>query len=234
MFSVKNIFNGLFLMLKKLTIIDVKFYADVENSDYLAGIFTIPIIGILIGMFTIPFSILKLIYNPLFCSILIFTLYCILTKCFSIIESSKTFEFFFAKYVKDFIVVKSIYIFTICTMYIILFSVSNFSTIIITPLIGYCSLIIDILFVKRDKNNTLILKYCNKNHVYFTFLLLYFICILLNIKLCISACIVLVINMILLNIIETKIKIIPLSFEGTIIEISQLLFLIISYMLYLN
>ncbi len=233
MFEIKNAFVGALLMLNKFTIFNIKFYADADDSDYSFGVILLPILGLLIGVASVFISIFKLIYSPLFVSILIMIYYFIITKSTNILDTYKTINLIIKPKNSNEQVFNTISIIIICLLYFVLFSVVSIRAILLMPLIGFSNLLISSLLIKRNKENTEILKYCTKNHAIFAFAFSFIITIIISYKLCIALSITLIISATIINIIDSKIKILPSSIEGFIIEMSQILFLAISYMLFI-
>ena len=90
MFEAKNLFVGALLILKKFTLFNIKFYAETEEADYSFAVFLLPLLGLIIGFCTIPFSIFKFFYEPMLAGALLLIYYCIITKASNIKDTYKT------------------------------------------------------------------------------------------------------------------------------------------------
>ncbi len=233
MFEAKNAFIGALLMLKKFTIFNIKFYAETEDNDYIFGVFLLPFLGLLIGILSIPLSIFKFLYDPIFIGALILIYYCIITKSTNIIDVYKTINTIIKpKNINDQLL-SIMAIVLLCILYFTLFSILSVRAIMLTPMVGFSNLLILNLIIKRNKENTCILKYCSKNHAILAFVFSFAVTIIISYKLTIALSLTFIITGILMNYFDSKIKILPSSIEGLIIEISQILFLILCYVLFL-
>ena len=233
MFEAKNAFIGALLMLKKFTIFNIKFYAETEDSDYIFGVFLLPFLGLLIGTFSLAISIFKFLYEPIFVGILIFIYYCIITKSINIIDTYKTINTIIKPKNTNEQLLSTISIVLLCLLYFTLFSISSIRAILLAPMVGFSNLLILSLLIKRNKENTSILKYCTKNHAILAFVFSFVVTIIISYKLTVSLALTYIITGILTNYFDLKIKILPSSVEGFIVEISQILFLILCYLLFI-
>ena len=233
MFEAKNVFIGALLMLKKFTLFNIKFYAETEDSDYIFGVFLLPFLGLLIGILSIPLSIFKYLYDPIFVGVLILIYYCIITKCTNIIDTYKTINTVIKHKNTNEQLLSTIAIVLLCILYFTLFSILSIRAILLAPMVGFSNLLILNLIIKRNKENTSILKYCSKNHAVIAFVFSFAVTIIISYKLTIALSLTYIITGILMNYFDSKIKILPSSMEGFIIEISQILFLILCYILFL-
>lgn len=233
MFDIKNLVIGALLILKKYTIINIPYEFESCNDDYSFGIFLLPILGLLIGIFSIIISATKILYNPMFSGVLMLIYYCIITKCTNIKETYKTFDVIlkFRGYNEQ--VIRVVGIVLMCILYFVLFTISSIRAIVLMPMIGFSNLLVSSYLIKRNKEFTSVLVYCKKEHALFAFVFSFAIVALVNYKLTISLSATYVLSMLIVNYIDNNIKILPLSFEGTLIEFTQLLFLILSYMFYI-
>ncbi len=231
MFEAKNAFVGALLVLRKFTIFNIKFYTESEESDYSFAVLLMPLLGLVIGLCTLIFSSLKFIYSPIFSGALLLTYYCIITKSNNIKDTYKIISIIIKSNEENKQFYNIISLVVLCTLYFALFSVSSIRALILMPMVGFCSLIIQALIIKRDKSSSSILKYSSKNHSYFAFIFSFLFTIIINYKLSISLSLTYIIVSFIVNYFESKLKILPSTVEGFIIEISQILFLVISYIL---
>ena len=233
MFEAKNALVGALLMLKKFTLFNIKFYAEAEDSDYIFGVFLLPILGLLIGIVSLAFTSFRFLYDPIFIGAMIFIYYCVITKSTNIIDTYKTINTFFKSKNINEQVLYTISLISLCILYFALFSISSIRAILLMPMVGFSNLLILSMIIKRNKENTSILKYCSKYHGILAFVFSFAITIIIGYKLVVSLSLTYIITGIIMNYFDSKIKILPSSIEGFIIEISQVLFLILSYVLYL-
>ncbi|QSX04908.1 hypothetical protein JYG23_09410 [Sedimentibacter sp. zth1] len=232
MFETKNLVIGALLMLRKFTIFDIKFYADIDNDDYTIGMYFLPIIGLLLGLASILLSIFKVLYNDMFVSCLLLLYFCTITKCNTLNSTIKSIDFFTkSSQANNYSTLISISL--ICLIYFTMFYLLPIRVIALMPMVGFSTLLILSNFVKRNKDNTSVLKYCKNSHTLFAFLFSFIITILLNYKLTIALSITYCISIFIVNIVDSKIKILPSSIEGLIIESSQIIFLLTTYLLFL-
>ncbi len=233
MFEAKNLFVGALLILKKFTLFNIKFYAETEEADYSFAVFLLPLLGLIIGFCTIPFSIFKIFYEPMLAGALLLIYYCIITKASNIKDTYKTINIIINTNDDNKQFYSIISLVVLCILYFVLFSVSSLRVILILPVVGFSNLIIQALIIKRDKSNAPILKFSTRNHSIFAFIFSFVITLLINYRLVISLSLTYVISSFIMNYFDSKIKILPSSIEGFTIEISQILFLILSYLLML-
>jgi hypothetical protein len=233
MFEAKNAFIGALLVLRKFTIFNVKFYAETEESDYSFAVFLLPLLGLIIGLGSLAISIFKLLYAPMFIGALLLIYYCIITKSANIKDTYKTINIIINAKDDNKQFYSIISLVTLCILYFALFSVSSIRAIILMPMVGFSNLITQALIIKRDKTCAPILKYSTRNHSIFAFAFSFILTIIINYRLAISLSLTYIIVSFLINYFDSKIKIVPSSVEGFVIEISQILFLILSYLLML-
>lgn len=233
MFEAKNAFIGALLVLRKFTVFNIKFYAETEESDYYFAVFLLPLLGLLIGFCSIAISIFKLFYAPMFTGALLLIYYCIITKSANIKDTYKTINIIINSNDENKQFFSIISLVALCILYFVLFSISSIRAIFLMPMVGFSNLIVQTLIIKRDKTSTSILKYSTKKHSIFAFLFSFILTIIINYKMAISLSLTYIIVSFLINYFDSKIKIVPSSVEGFIIEISQILFLILSYILIL-
>lgn len=233
MFKAKNAFVGALLVLRKFTLFNIKFYAETEESDYSFAVFLLPLLGLIIGFCSLAISIFKLIYEPMFAGALLLIYYCIITKSYNIKDTYKTINIIINSNEDSSQFYSIISIVALCILYFVLFSVSSIRTILLMPMVGFSNLIIQALIIKRDKTKAPILKYSTRNHSIFAFLFSFIITIIINYRLTISLSLTYIISSFIISYLDSKIKILPSSIEGFTIEISQILFLILSYLLML-
>lgn len=233
MFEAKNAFIGALLMLKRFTIFNINFYAQTEDSDYKFGVFLLPFLGLLIGLASVFISIFKFVYDPMFIGALIFIYYCIITKCTNIIDTYKTINIIIKSKNTNDQILSTIAVVAFCILYFTMLSVLSIRAILIMPMVGFSSLLILSQIVKRNKENTNILKYCTKNHAIVAFVFSFIVTTLISYRLTVALSLTYIIAGILTNYFDSKIKILPSSIEGFIVEITQLLFLILCYVLFL-
>lgn len=233
MFEAKNVFVGALLILRRFTLFNIKFYAETEDSDYIFGIFLLPLLGLIIGLGSLAISIFKFIYEPMFIGILIFIYYCIITKSNNLIATYKTIHTIIRPKNGNEQVFETLALVIICMLYFTLFSLLSIRAVLLAPVVGFSNLLILSLLIKRDKKDTDILKYCTRNHAIFAFVFSFVITIIISYKLTVALSLTYIITGILMNYFDSKIKILPSSIEGLIVEVSQILFLILSYILFL-
>ena len=96
---------------------------------------------------------------------------------------------------------------------------------------GYSSPAILSSVIKRNKDNTYIMKHCGKAHSIAAFGISFLIASLFNYRMVISLSLTYILLGMVVSILDDKVKLFPSSIEGAFIEITQVVFLIITYLL---
>jgi hypothetical protein len=231
MSDLRSIVIGIVLMLRKYTCIDITVYAETSEGDYKNGIFALPLIGFAVGFAAFLISLLKVFYDRFFVSVLILSYYNIITKTINMRDTYTTFNYYIKPKNQSDKLSGIIGIVLINLMYFSLFSIVPSSALIVMAVTGYSCLIIVSPIINRNKDNTTIIKYCGKYHVAAAFAISFFIASIFNYKLVIPLSLTYILSIMAVSILDEKIKLFPSSIEGTIIEIAQLLFLIITCLL---
>lgn len=231
MFDLRSIVIGMILMLKKFTFINITIYAESNEEDYQNGIFVMPLIGLAIGFAAFLISSLKVFYDEFFVSAVILTYYNIITKTVNMKDTYRTLNYYIKPKNQTEQLSGIIGITLINLMYFSLFRIVTSTSLIVMATAGYSSLIILSSVIKRNKDNTSTMKYCSKYHVIAAFAISFFIAALFNYRLVISLSLTYMLSGMIVSMLDDKIKVFPSSVEGFIIEITQILFLIITYMM---
>jgi len=229
MFELRSLVIGFILMLKKFTLINITIHEEPNNDDYINGIMLLPLIGFAIGFFACLISAFKIFYDDFFVSILVFTYYCIITKTVNLIDTYRTLNYIIKPKNGSEQISGIIGIIIICLIYFSLIRLVHVTALIIMVVTGYSGLIILSTVFKRNKDGTSIMKYCGKYHKISAFIISFAFAALINYKLVIPLALTYMISGFVVSTLDKKIKIIPNSIEGFIIEVTQLLFLIITY-----
>lgn len=231
MFDLRSIVMGTVLMLKKYTFINITIYEEANKDDYINGIYVLPLIGFAVGFIALLLSSLKIFYDDLFVSAIILTYYHIITKTVNMKETYRTLNYYIKPGNQTEQLSGLIGIILINLMYFSLFRVVTPTALVVMTVVGFSSPIILSAVIKRDKGNTSILKYCNKNHIIAAFAISFLIAALINYRLVISLSLTYMISGMIISLLDEKIKVFPSSVEGAIIEITQVLFLVITYLM---
>lgn len=229
MFDLRSFVIGIVLMLRKFTIIDITIYADTNEDDYKNGIIILPIVGLAIGFFACLISSLKLFYDNFFVSIIILTYYCIITKTVNLKDTYRTLNYIIKPQNQSEQISGIIGVIIICLFYFSVFTLVNSAALLMMPVAGYSGLIILSTLFNRNKEKTSIIKHCGKYHKIFAFIISFSVAIF-NYKLVIPLALTYMISGFVISIIDKKIKLLPNSIEGFIIEIIQIIFLLITYL----
>lgn len=231
MFDLRSIVIGMILMLKKYTCINITIYAETNEEDYINGIFALPLIGFAVGFAAFVISSLKTFYDVFFISTVILTYYNIITKSVNMKDSYRTLNYYIKPQNQSEHLSGIIGITLINLMYFSLFRIVPSTSLIVMPVAGYSSLIILSSVIKRNKDNTSVMKYCGKYHIIAAFGISFLIAVIFNYRLVISLSLTYMILGMVVSMLDDKIKLFPSSIEGAIIEITQIMFLIITYLL---
>lgn len=231
MFDLRSIVIGIVLMLKKYTCINITIYEGSSDEDYSNGIFGLPLIGFAIGFVALLLSSLRVFYDGLFVSIVILTYYNIITKTINMKDTYRTLNYYLKPTNQTEQLSGVIGITLINLMYFSLFRIVPSTTLLVMPVAGFSSLIILSSVIKRNKEGTSIMKYCGKYHFIAAFAISFLIASIFNYKLVISLSLTYILLAIVVNVLDEKIKLFPSSIEGFIIEISQIIFLMITYLM---
>lgn len=230
MFDLRSIVIGLVLMLKKYTCINLTIYEEANEEDYKNGIMVLPLIGLAVGFVAFIISSFRYIYDGFFLSSVLLLYYCLITKTTSIKDLYRTLNYYIKPSNQTEQISGIVGIVIICLLYFSLFRIVPVTSLIIMPAAGFSNLIILSKLIKRDLDNTSILKYCDKYHVIASFVISFLFAAIFNYKLIISLTLTYMLTWVILSLVDKIIKDLPSSVEGFIIEISQILFLIITYL----
>lgn len=235
MFEAKNVFLGIILMLKKYTIFNLTLNDEVtiEREDYQAGIILLPILGLIAGIIAFFISMLRLNYDSNFVSILIMIFYCVFTKNTNLIATYTTLNTIIKPKSQSEQISGIIGVVIICLAYYTLFSLVPLRAILVTPMIGFSTVIIISSAVKRDKTGTDIMQYCSNLHICIAFFISFVVTMIISYRLVIAVSVTYIVSAYVLSMIDRKVKNLPVQVEGFIIEISQIIFLTATYLFYL-
>lgn len=231
MADLRSIVIGMVLMLKKYTCINITIYAETNDEDFISGIFAMPLIGFGIGFVALLISSLKLYYDGFFVSILMLIFYVIITKLTTLKDTYRTLNYYIKPGSQTEQLSGLVGITLIILMYFDLFRIVPSSAIVVAFTAGYSNLIILSAVIKRDKDNTSIIKYCNKYHIITAFAISFLVAAIFNYKLVISLSVTYMISALVVSLLDEKIKVLPSSVEGFLIEMTQVLFLIVTYLM---
>jgi len=231
MFDLKSIVIGAILMLKKYTCINITIYADTNDDDLKNGIIALPLIGLAVGFVAFLISSFRFVYDDFFISSLIFGYYCLVTKTVNLIDTYKTLNYIIKPKNQSEQISGIIGIIIISLIYFSLIRIVPSTALIIMPIAGYSSLIILSTIIKRNKDGTSVMKYCSKYHSLAVFGISFFLTAIFNYKLVIPLSLTYMITGMIVSTLDKKIKLLPYSIEGFFIEITQVTFLIITYLI---
>lgn len=231
MFDLRSIVIGIVLMLKRYTCVDITIYAEENEEDYKSGIMALPLIGLAIGLIAFIISSLKIFYDGFFVSALILSYYNIVTKTITMRDTYKTLNYYIKPKYQSEQLAGLIGIMLINLMYFSIFRIVPSTALIVMASAGYSGLIISSSAIKRNKSNTTIMKYCGRYHIIAAFGVSFFTAAIFNYRLVVPLALTYIVLVAVVSILDEKIKKLPNSVEGTIIEMTQLLFLIITYIL---
>lgn len=231
MFDVRSIVIGIILMLKKYTCIDITIYEESSEEDYKNGIMALPLIGLAIGFAAFMIASLEFVYDGFFVSVLVLGFYCIVTKSVNLTDTYRTLNYIIKPKNQSEQIVGIIGTTIIILFYFSLFRIVPATSLIVMPVAGYSSLIVLSTVIRRNKNVTNIMKYCGKYHTIAAFAISFLIASVFNYRLVIPLSLTYMICGIAVSYVDNKIKVLPNSVEGLIVETSQLIFLIITYLI---
>ena len=231
MFDLRSIVIGIVLMLKKYSCISLTIYEEANEEDYINGITALPLIGLSIGFGAFLIASFRYISDGFFISSLIILYYCLITKTATIKDVYRTLNYYIKPSDDTGQISGIMGTVLICLMYYSLFRIVPVTSLIIMPAAGFSNLIILSKIIKRNLDNTSIMKHCGKYQIISAFSVSFLFAALFNYKLVISLSLTFMLSGFLVSILDKRVKSLPSSIEGFIIEISQLMFLVITYML---
>lgn len=231
MFDLRSIVIGVVLMLKKYSCVSLTIYEESNEEDYKNGIMALPLIGLAIGFISFIISSFRYVYDGFFISSAVLLYYCVVTKTANIKDVYRTLNYYIKPVNQTEQISGIIGVIIICLMYASLFRIVTVTSLIIMPAAGFSNLIILSKVIKRDLDNTSILKHCGKYHIIAAFGLSFIFAAIFNYKLIISLSLTYMITGVIISVLDKKIKNVPSSIEGFLIEASQILFLSITYLL---
>jgi len=237
--NFKSILSTVILVLKKHTAIDLSKKIDVNNSIPYIEALTYPVIGLLMGFILFLISFLRLLYSPLFVAFITLCTYFLITKG----KNFKPFALTIQQILNSKIFknnedsnIEENFIHIILIMgYFILFAVSKASALLIAPIIAYivpCT--VSLLLTLNFKNCSMISAFSqNKAFSYGAFIISFAIPILVHTNFAISVAIIYVLLMYFIKYLNIKLECLPENFEHILIESILIIFLILSYLLFL-
>lgn len=231
MSDLRSVVIGVILMLRKYTCIDITIYAKTNEDDYKNGIFALPLIGFAVGFAAFLISSMKIFYDGFFVSVLILAYYNIITKTVNMKDTYSTLNYYIKPKDQSGQLSGIIGITLINLMYFSLFRIVPSTALIVMTVAGYSGLIILSPVINRNKDNTSIMKYCGRYHVIAAFGISFLIAAVFNYRLVIPLSFTYILSGMAVSILDEKIKLFPSSIEGAFIELTQLLFLMITYLL---
>ncbi len=231
MFDLRSIVIGVVLMLKKYTCININIYEDSNDDDYKNGIMALPLIGLAIGFVAFVISSFKFIYDDFFIASLILGYYFLITKTVNFKDAYRTLNYIIKPKNQTEQISGTIGIIFISLTYFSLIRIVPATSLIIMPVVGYSSLIILSTIIKRDKEGTSIMQYCSKSHSLIAFAVSILLTAVINYKLVIPLSLTYIISGMIVSYLDNKIKHMPNSVEGFFIEITQVIFLAITYLM---
>jgi cobalamin synthase len=231
MLDLRSVVIGLVLMLKKYSCLSLTIYEEANEEDYKNGIIALPIIGLAIGFVAFIIVSFRYIYDGFFISSAVLLYYCVVTKTSNIKDVYRTLNYYIRPANQTDNISGIIGTVLICLMYLSLFRVVPVTSLIIMPAAGFSNLMILSKVIKRDLENTSILKYCGSYHIIAAFGISFLSAAIINYKLIISLSITFMLSGLIVSILDKRIKNVPSSVEGFIIEVSQVMFLIITYII---
>lgn len=234
MLDLRSIVIGVVLMLKKYSCVSITIYEEANEEDYKNGIIALPIIGLAIGFVAFIIVSFRYIYDGFFISSAVLLYYCVVTKTTNIKDVYRTLNYYIKPANQTEQISGIIGTVLICLMYLSLFRIVPATSLIIMPVAGFSNLIILSKIIRRDLDNTFIMKYCGKYHIIAAFGISFFFAVILNYKLIIPLSLTFMISGLIVSILDKKVKNVPSSVEGFIIEVSQVMFLIITYLTWLG
>ena len=229
MLDLRSIVIGIVLMLKKYSCLSLTIYEEANEEDYKNGIIALPVIGLAIGFVAFIIVSFRYIYDGFFISSVVLLYYCVATKTSCIKDVYRTLNYYIKPLNETEHITGIIGVVLICLIYFSLFRIVPVTSLIIMPAAGYSNLIILSKVIKRDQDNTLILKYCGNCHVIAAFGISFLFASILNYMLIISLSLTFMLSAVIVSILDKRVKNVPSSVEGFIIEVSQVMFLIITY-----
>ena len=231
MFDLRSIVAGIILMLKKYTFINITIYADTTDEDYKSGILALPVIGFVIGFAAFFIAGLKFFYDSFFIGALILIYLYIITKSVNIKDTYTSLNLLLKSKDDNELTNGMIGVILISILYFSLIPLIPSTALIIMPVTGFSNLIILSFIIKGNKDDTSVMKYCEKHHVISAFAISFLFTVIFNYRLVISLALTYMITGIIMSLWEEKIGRITEAFEGFAIEITQVLFLVITYMM---
>lgn len=228
MFDIRSIVIGTVSMLKKYTCVNVAIYEEANETDYKNGIMALPLIGIAIGFGLFFISFFRYIYDGFFIGALALLYYYIITRGVNIKDVYHTLNHYIKPYDTSENIGGIIGVIIVLLIYYSLFRIVPLTALIIMPSAGFSSLIILSRIITGNKDNTSILKHCDKYHIISAFFISFLFTAILNYKLIISLALNYMLITVIVSLLNKKIKSMPPSMEGFIIEVSQILFLTIT------
>lgn len=229
MHVLKSFVPGGILMLKKYTCLNVNSYEITTDEDYISGIMLLPLIGVVMGFFASFISSFRLFYDGYFVSIMVFAYYCIITRTVNLLDTYRTLNFIVKPETGTEELTGTIGVTIACLLYISLIKLVNVNALMVMATAGYSGLIILSAVFQRNKDATKIMKYCSNQHIAAAFIISFCTAVLIDYRLIVPLSLTYMISGLAVNALDKKIKIMPVSVEGFIIEGIQILFLIITY-----
>lgn len=231
MIELKSMVIGLVLMINRFTCFNINLYTEIKDDDYQLGVLFLPVIGIVMGLVMFLISLLGLIYNKYFVSILILAFYFFITKGNTFNDITLTSNKFFLNTYKTDQNSNGIINIIIVLFYFTLFSIVPISVILITPIIGFSTLLLSgsITFETEYKHS--IIKHSETKYRISAFIFSFLTSAIINYKLIIPVSFTFIFCGLFVNYINKNKPYLLENIEGFLIETSQIIFLILTYLL---
>lgn len=229
MFDFGSIILGFARMVKKFTCINIEISVLSEEEDLRAGVVVLPVLGLAIGFFACFISSFRFFYDSYFISILVLAYYCIMTGTKTLTDTYGTLNYMIKPRNQNEQIGGIIGIVIICMIYTSLFRLVSYKTILMMPVAGFSGLIILSNIFDRDKTNTTIMKYCGRYETIAALAISFTVATAVDYRLVAPLAVTYMILALVINIIDAKMKIIPSSSEGFLVEIVQIAFLTVTY-----
>lgn len=221
-------------MINKFTCFNIKLYAEIKDEDYKLGVLFLPFIGIIMGLTMFLISLLGLIYNKYFVSILILAFYFFITQGNTFnditITSNKFYSNTFKTEQNPNGIVNVLYV----LFYFTLFANVPISAILITPIIGFSTLLLSGSIIFETEYKQSLTKHSETKYRISAFIFSFVASIIINYKLIIPVSFTFIFCGLFVNYINKNKSYLLENIEGFLIETSQIIFLILTYLLLIN
>lgn len=230
MFDLRSVVVGVVMMLRKYTCFNITVYAQADEAEYSDGMLFLPLLGAVLGIPAFLLSLLGIPYGCMFSGAVVFIYYAVISKTSSLTDCYKTLNFYIQPKANSGQVPGITGIVAVSLLYFTLMGQVPYGALLVMQCAGFSGLLLAGFIFDRPKEGTFIIRLADKQHAASAFFISFAVAAIAGFRLVISLSVTYMIIFCAVRLVDKKIKILPESVEGLIIEATQLLFLLTTFL----